>query len=237
MKIKKGWQLLGAVEPINMMTIFEGRCVKSLFTYKNSEWLEYKFNYDSSLYDDNITDRGIKKGDGFWINGLSDDNCSVNLYEGIEPILVGRTGNLGSFSYSGKNIISSKESFYSMFNELNTSSNSVLKGSLDEANIIKWASILAKTDIDFEKNNIFLNVFHKFSICEYQIAVNFENNVYSINTNNIYTHYVYTPDSSYKSFYCNDTIVDYLMVFRVSKQIKSFEVKSFKDEVVSIENK
>jgi len=238
MKIKSGWQLLGAVEPINMMSIFQNRCVNSIFTYKNNEWIEYKFNYTPSTSGNDLADRGIKKGDGFWVNGLSDDNCSVNLYEEIEPILVGRTSFLETFSYTGKNIITSQETFQTIIDELNSSIQGVYKGTLTEKVVMKWTSILEKKNINFEKNNIFLNVMHEGSICDYHIDINFEDNIYGINANYLYR---YRTDSisgtTYKSIICLDTIVSYLMVFRISKKIKTFDVKSFRDEKITIENK
>jgi len=202
MKIKKGWQLLGAVEPINMMTIFEERCINSIFTYKNSEWLEYSFDGSFSPYKYNIIN-SFKKGDGFWING-KDINCSVSLYESIEPILTGRTGSLGSFSYNGQNIITLKESFQSVKNDIK---NIPVYGD-------KWNSVLEKTSVDFEKNNVFLNVF-QFAWCNYQTVIDFKNSIYRINTN-------------FTNYKCGDSATAFLMVYRVSKEIKSFEIQSFK---------
>jgi len=227
MEIKSGWQLLGAVEPINMLTIFEERCVNSIFTYKNNEWSEYSFrNGKYSVYDINIIDT-INKGEGFWINGASDDNCSVNLFEEIEPILVVRDTRSGLLSYSGQNIITSKESFQSLIDEF--------KNVPGYGN--SWSSVLEKSNINFEKNNIFLNILYQTSICQYQTAINLNNDIFSIDTNHIYTDYVYTLDSGYETFYCADSSVNYLMVFRISKQIKTFDVKSFRDEKITIENK
>jgi len=116
MKTKGGWQLLGAVEPISNLTIFEDRCINSIFTYKNKKWTEYGSSGSFNSYNSSVMNEIIEKGDGFWING-KDVNCSVSFYENIEPILSGRTGDLGSFSYSGQNIITSEESFKSLINE------------------------------------------------------------------------------------------------------------------------
>ena len=145
MKIKSGWQLLGTVEPISSLTIFEERCVNSIFTYKNGKWSEYGFNGKYSGYDKNIIDT-INIGKGFWLNG-KDDNCSVNLYGDLEPILTARFGNIGSFSYSGENIITSQEAFQSVINEFKK-----LPTYSEELSLV-----LEKENIDFEKNNIFLN--------------------------------------------------------------------------------
>jgi len=61
--IETGWQLLGAVEDIDIAK-FKNDCVKNIFTY-DSSW--------TSL--ENITT--IKEGKGFWVNGLK--SCQIDL--------------------------------------------------------------------------------------------------------------------------------------------------------------
>ena len=226
MKTKIGWQLLGAVEPISSLTIFEERCVNSIFTYKNGKWSEYGFNGKYSGYDKNIIDT-INIGKGFWLNG-NDDNCSVNLYDDVEPILVMRSLNIGSFPYAGQNIITSKETFKSVINEFKKLPNYSEEFSL----------VLEKENIDFEKNNIFLNIF-EFAWCNYQTVINFNNSIYRINTN--FTRYD-CDDGICINYKCGDSATAFIMVYRVSKEIKSFEVQSFKLDsndggLTTIENK
>ncbi len=68
--LNKGWHLLGAVETINDMSIFNE--VSVVWTYKNGSWYVYSNNADinkniqNSTFKDFLID-SIKKGNGFWV--------------------------------------------------------------------------------------------------------------------------------------------------------------------------
>lgn len=75
--IVNGWQLKGAEENINNLSIFTNNCVSSIWTY-DTTWKAYSPNSTmlTKLGTDNIIS-SINKGDGYWVNG--NKNCIIDM--------------------------------------------------------------------------------------------------------------------------------------------------------------
>jgi len=74
-EVKEGWNLLGAVEQVEDMSIFDGHNFttkdkpepESVWTYSNDKWNRYS-SYNKDINFKDIT--SIKKGEGFWFYSL-----------------------------------------------------------------------------------------------------------------------------------------------------------------------
>ena len=75
-KIKNGWQLLGATQDIDI-TIFDNSCIDLVWKYNNNKWAVYIANGQTYPILDNIARITLlNKGEGYWIKG--NNNCTIN---------------------------------------------------------------------------------------------------------------------------------------------------------------
>ncbi len=67
LNVTKNWNLFGAVLKIDDLSPFDDECVKSVFVYKDNNWVIYsKGDLES-----------IDEGVGFWV--YAGDDCSITL--------------------------------------------------------------------------------------------------------------------------------------------------------------
>lgn len=74
--IINGWQLLGAVEDLDV-TSFNNTCVDSIWKYSSGSWQLHIANGETYTIPSGVTENvSLNQGDGFWIKG--NGSCEVN---------------------------------------------------------------------------------------------------------------------------------------------------------------
>jgi hypothetical protein len=74
------WRLFGTTKDINSSGILQNDFIKSIWVYKNDQWLaKSNDTLTQSLYDENNISKieTIKKGEGFWIKSLDDYTLEI----------------------------------------------------------------------------------------------------------------------------------------------------------------
>ena len=132
--------------------------------------------------------------------------------ENIQSVLIGRIGALSS---SQNKIISSKKSFQTLLDDINTTDD----GSVDKS----WLNTLEKSNIDFTKYNVFVYRFRQPSICSYNDTITIENGIYTIK-------YRMVGNA------CSSALIDYFLVYKIAKDIDTFVVDFFNEKEVVIKN-
>ena len=119
---------------------------------------------------------------------------------------------VGSFNkdITIKEVISSQDDFDTFEANLNGFAN-------------RWIKAIKKNNIDFEKNNLFIYTIHQSSICRYEIIENLKDKKVEI-----------TFKITRKA--CASSFIDYFLVYKVSKDVETIEVKAFRLNPVTIEN-
>ena len=73
--LKQGWQLLGALEDINVTKVFNNSNINAVWYYSDGKWYTYLPNNSTLMQNlpENIGKLSfLHKGVGFWVNSLSD---------------------------------------------------------------------------------------------------------------------------------------------------------------------
>ena len=119
---------------------------------------------------------------------------------------------VGSFNkdITIKEVISSQDDFDTFEANLNGFAN-------------RWIKAIKKNNIDFEKNNLFIYTIHQSSICRYEIIENLKDKKVEITF-------------KITGMTCASSLIDYFLVYKVSKDVETIEVKAFRLNPVTIEN-